>query len=196
MKRFIVLLGLLLFLFPGTGARADNNTFGLAWGISVPTGAIYDYTPAISLRGASAEWRSYYRRDAAYGLNVGWNVFSKSKEGTVSFEDGAVTGKSWNYVNAVPIYVGWFKYLSSDHRDNRWFYGLNAGTSWVQWRTEVGLVNFEEENWLFSVAPEFGVMFPWDSLIGYISARYHYAFPAGNMEAQQYLEIKIGFGMD
>jgi len=196
MKRLIVMLGLLLFLVPGPPVRAENDVFSVAWGVSLPTGAIQDYTPNISFRGASAEWRTYYRRDAAYGLNVGWNVFDTAKDGTVSFENGAVTGKSWNYVNAVPVYLGWFKYLGDDRRDNRWFFGLNAGASWIQWRTEVGLVKLEEENWHVALAPEFGVMLPWDSILSYVSARYHYAFSAGNQDAQQYLEIMIGFGTD
>lgn len=196
MKRFFVLLGLLLILLPAGTVRADNNAFGIAWGISVPTGDTNDFVSKISFRGASAEWRNFYMRDAAYGLNVGWNVFNETDDSTVYFENAAVTGKRWNYVNAVPCYGSWFKYFSDDRRSSRFFAGLNAGGAWIERRTDVGLVSIKEDNWHFAVAPEVGWQLPWDSFLGYVSARYHYAFKAGDVEAQQWLEFKIGFGLD
>jgi hypothetical protein len=190
------MLGLLLILLPTAPSMADDSTFGIAWGISLPTGDTADYISKVSFRGASVEWRNFYQRDAAYGLNVGWNVFNKEEDGTTFFDNGAVTGKSWNYINAVPVYGSWFKYFSADKRSSRFFAGINAGGAWINRRTDVGLVRFEEDNWHFAVAPEVGFNLPWDSFLGYVSARYHYAFKAGNMEAQQYLEFKIGFGLE
>ncbi len=196
MKRFIVLLGLLLILLPVTAVRADNNTFGIAWGISIPTGDTGDFISKVSFRGASVEWRNFYLRDAAYGINVGWNVFNEEDDSTIQFNNGAVTGKHWSYINAVPVYGSWFKYFSDDKRSSRFFAGINAGGAWIERRTDIGLTRFEEDNWHFALAPEAGWILPWDSFLGYVSARYHYAFKAGNMEAQQWLEIKIGFGLD
>lgn len=196
MKRFIVLLGLLLILVPSGAVRADNSVFGVAWGVSVPTGDTKDFISKVSFRGASAEWRNFYMRDAAYGINIGWNVFNESDDSTVSFENAAVTGKRWSYINAVPIYGGWFKYFSDDKRSSRFFAGFNAGGAWIERRMDVGFVSISEDNWHFAVAPEIGWQLPWDSFLGYVGARYHYAFKAGNMEAQQWLEFKIGFGLD
>jgi len=190
------MLGLLLILLSSGSALADNNAFGIAWGISVPTGDTHDFIPRMSFRGASAEWRNFYMRDSAYGFNVGWNVFNQSNDGTVYYENAAVTGKRWNYVNAVPVYASWFKYFNDDRRTSRLFVGMNAGGAWIERRTDVGLVSIKEDNWHFAVAPEIGWQLPWDSFLGYVSARYHYAFKAGNMEAQQWLEFKIGFGLD
>ena len=196
MKRFIVLLGLLLILQPASAVRADNSVFGIAWGLSVPTGDTNDFISNISFRGASAEWRNFYMRDAAYGINIGWNVFNDTDDSTVNFENAAVTGKRWSYINAVPVYGGWFKYFSDDKRSSRFFAGMNAGGAWIERRMDVGFVSIQEDNWHFAVAPEVGWQLPWDSFLGYVGARYHYAFKAGNMEAQQWLEIKIGFGLD
>jgi hypothetical protein len=196
MKRFIVLLGLLLIVLPTGAVRAGDNTFGIAWGISVPTGDTKDFVSKVSFRGASLEWRNFYTRDMAYGLNVGWNVFNQDDNSTVEIDNGAITGKRWNYINAVPIYASWFKYFSHDKRSKRMFAGLNGGTAYIERRTEVGFIGLEDANWHFALAPELGFMLPWDSFLGYISARYHYAFAAGDMEAQQWLEFKIGFGLD
>ena len=196
MKRIFVLLGLLLILLPGGAAQADNNTFGIAWGISVPFADTKDYTSKVSFRGLSAEWRNFYTRDMAYGINVGWNVFNEEDDSTVYVDNAAFTGKRWNYINAVPIYASWFKYFSHDKRSKRVFAGLNAGTLYMERRTEVGFIGIDEDTWHFALAPEVGFQLPWDAFLGYISARYHYAFKGGDVEAQQYLEFKIGFGLD
>jgi hypothetical protein len=196
MKRFFVLLGLLLILMPVSAVRAGNSTFGIAWGISVPTGDTNDFISKVSFRGMSVEWRNFYMRDAAYGINVGWNVFNQTDDETMYFTNGAVTGKRWHYVNAIPIYGSWFKYFSDDRRSSRFYAGINAGTAWIERRTEMGMYQLTEDNWHFAVAPEVGWNLPWDSFLGYVGARYNYAFKAGDMEAQQWIEFKIGFGLD
>jgi len=183
MKRLFVLLGLLLILLP-------------AWGISVPTGATKDFTSGVSFRGMSVEWRNFYMRDAAYGINVGWNVFNETDDSTVFFDNAAITGKRWHYINAIPIYGAWYKYFSDDKRSSRFYAGINAGTAWIEQRTEMSLYQLTEDNWHFAVAPEVGMNLPWDSFLGYVAARYHYAFKTGDMEAQQWIEFKIGFGLD
>lgn len=196
MKRFIVLLGLLVILMSTGAANAANSTFGVAWGISVPTADTKDFVPNVSFRGASAEWRNFYTRDMAYGINVGWNVFNQQDDGTVNSGNIALTGNRWKYINAVPIYASWFKYFSDDKRSSRLFLGLNGGTAYIERRIEIGTMAFDDDNWHLALAPEIGWQLPWDSFLGYVSARYHYAFAAGDQEAQQWLEFKIGFGLD
>jgi len=196
MKRLFVLFGLLLILLSSGAAMADNSTFGIAWGISVPTGDTNDYISQVSFRGMSVEWRNFYMRDAAYGINVGWNVFNQTNDETMFFDNGAVTGKRWHYVNAIPIYAGWFKYFSDDKRSSRFYAGINVGSAWIERRTEMGLYQLTNDNWHFAVAPEVGMNLPWDSFLGYVGVRYHYAFEAGDSEAQQWIEFKVGFGLD
>jgi len=144
----------------------------------------------------SVEWRNFYMRDAAYGINVGWNVFNETDDSTVFFDNAAITGKRWHYINAIPIYGAWYKYFSDDKRSSRFYAGINAGTAWIEQRTEMSLYQLTEDNWHFAVAPEVGMNLPWDSFLGYVAARYHYAFKTGDMEAQQWIEFKIGFGLD
>lgn len=196
MKRFVLLLGLLLILLSVSAVRADNNTFGVAWGISIPTGDTSDYISKVSFRGASFEWRNFYQRDAAYGINVGWNVFNDEDDSTVNLNNAAVTGKHWKYINAVPIYAGWFKYFNDDPRAKRFYAGINAGGAWIERTADIGLVRLQGDNWHFALAPEVGMHLPWDAFLGYIGVRYHYAFKAGDSEAQQYFEFKVGFGLD
>ena len=44
--------------------------------------------------------------------------------------------------------------------------------------------------------PEAGVHMPWDSFLGYLALRYHYAFDAGEFGSEQWLELKVGFSFD
>ena len=152
---------------PTADVRADNNTFGIAWGVSVPAGDTRDFISRMSFRGS-----------------------------TVQFPNGAITGKRWHFINAVPIYAGWFKYFNGDKRSSRFYAGMNAGTAWIERRTEISLYALTDTNRHFAVAPEVGWQLPWDSFLGYVGARYHYAFKAGDTRAQQWFEFKIGFGLD
>ena len=196
MKRSILMIVFAAILGSSTPASATNDHIGLAWGVSLPLGDTADYIPRVSFRGASVQWRHYYRRDASYGLNVGWNVFNKDSDTTLEQADLTVTGKQWRYVNAVPIYAEWCVYFETDRRAWRPYVGLNAGTAWIERRTDLGMLRLEEKNWHLAAAPEFGVNLPWDSFIGYVALRYHHAFSAGDAEAQQWLEMRIGFSFD
>lgn len=196
MKKIILILVLLVATGTALPASAGNDSFGLAWGVSLPAGNTNDFISKVSFRGAVVEWRHNYRRDAAWGLNVGWNVFNKSANETLEWDNVAVTGNIYRYINAVPIYAGWYKSFGEDRRDKRMYLGLNAGTAWIERRADVGLYSFDESNWHFAVAPEVGLHLPWDSFLGYLALRYHYAFEAGTFGAEQWLELKVGFGFD
>jgi hypothetical protein len=191
-----LLLACLLVLLAAGPARADGSAFGLAWGVSLPTGDTGDYVSKVSFRGASVEYRHYYRPDATWGLNVGWNVFNERTDETLVLGDVAATGRIWRYVNAVPIYAQWATTFSTDRRASRFFAGLNAGTIWIERRTDMGLWRLDDKTWHPALAPEVGVHLPYDSILGFVSLRYHYAFKAGDAEAQQWLELRIGFSMD
>ena len=196
MRNMILILALLMVFGSAVPAVAGNDTVGLAWGVSLPTGNTSDFISKISFRGAVVEWRHNYRRDAAYGLNAGWNVFNSETDETLEWGDSAVTGRIWRYVNAVPLYAGWYKTFGTDRRDTRLYLGLNAGTAYVERRADMGLNTLEEKTWHVAVAPEVGIHFPWDAFIGYTALRYHYAFDAGSFGSEQWLELKIGFGFD
>jgi len=196
LKKLSVLFGLLMLLGSGSAAQAGNNTFGVSWGLSVPLGETRDFTPDFSFRGVSVEWRNFYMRDAAYGLNVGWNVMTGHESATVDFQNIAITGNRWKYTNAVPVYAGWFKFFGRDITKTRWVVGLNAGTAWMERRILISTTSFTDSSWHLALAPEIGMHLPMDSFLGYVGVRYHYAFEAGGMPTQQWLEFKLGFGFN
>ena len=194
MKKTIVLLVLLVLVAAPTVYA--QSTFGAAWSLGIPMGDTGDFASGFSFRGVSLEWRNFRNRDTAIGASIGWNVFNEEFSGTRDFGNVAVTGNSWNYVNAIPIYVNAFKYFGEDRRTTRWFAGLNAGTIWIERRTEFGLSAFQDQNWHLAVAPEVGVQLPWSSFLGYAAVRYNVGFSAGDVDTQSWIDIRLGFGLD
>ncbi len=192
----LVLLSLVLIMATAGSASAGKNTFGGSWNVSLPTGDTNDFASGLSFRGASMEWRTFRTRDTALGINASWDVFNETFDGTITEANFAFTGKAWRYVNAVPVYASWHRYFSRHQSGKRVFVGMNAGTAYIERRTEVGIYQSNEENWHLALAPEVGMQMPWDSFLGWVSVRYNYAFSAGDVDAQQWFEFRIGFGMD
>jgi len=194
MKTAILLTALLTVAV--VPAALAQSTFGAAWSLGIPTGDTKDFASGLSARGVSLEWRNFRSRDVALGASIGWNVFNEEESGTRQFGNVAVTGKNWNYVNAIPIYVNAYKYFGEDRRVTRFFAGLNAGTIWIERRFEYSVYAAEEQNWHLAVAPEVGVQLPWSSFLGYAAVRYNVGFSAGNVDTQSWFDIRLGFGLD
>ena len=194
MKTTILLL--VLLICAAAPAALAENTFGAAWSLGIPTGDTNDFAPGFSARGISLDWRAFRNSETAIGASIGWNVFNEEKSGTRDFGNVAVTGKLWNYVNAIPIYVNAYKYFGTDRRSPRYFAGLNAGTIWIERRTDFSLYAYQEQNWHLAVAPEVGVQLPWSSFLGYAAVRYNVGFSAGDVDTQSWIDIRLGFGLD
>ncbi len=193
MKKIILALVLLLVVAPSAQAE---STFGIAWNPGIPTGDTADFAGGFSFRGATAEWRNFTRSDFTLGASVGWNVFNDSFSGTATEGNITATGNQWTTVNAVPIMVNAYKYLSTDRRSTRFYFGLGAGVDWIELTKEFGYYQFKDSNWHLALAPEIGVQLPWDSFVGYVGVRYQYAFEAGDSPAQSWFDFKIGFGLN
>lgn len=190
----ILASALLIVALAAGGAQADS-VFGVAWTPSVPTGHTNEFASGLSLRGANLEMRSFITPTLAWGGSVGWDVFNEEFSGTQTVGDATVTGNAWNYINAVPIHLGAFVYSSESRRDRRFYFGLHAGTTWIERRQEFTMLQRTDQNFHLSVAPEVGVELPWNAFLGYLGVRFHHAFPVGDVEAQDWFEFKIGFGL-
>jgi hypothetical protein len=189
-----VLAGLLVAL--AAPAAQAQSEFGVAWSLGLPMGDTKDFAPGFSARGVAMDWRTYRTRDFAFGGSIGWNVFNESDSGTFTNGVVSITGKRYRTVNAVPIMAGAYRYFGAARNAPRWYVGLNGGTIWTERRALLGIYGFEESNWHLAMAPEVGVKLPWDAFLGYVALRYNVAFAAGDVDAQQWFELKLGFGLD
>jgi len=195
MKKLLLLICVLLVV-SANPAFAGKSTFGLTYNVSMPTGATNDFISGVHFRGFSFEWLNFQTRDSAFGINAGWNVFNEKFDGTLNGDNFAITGKSWRYINTVPIYGSYRKYMGADRRGKRAYICLNGGTAYIETKTQVTIWELTEDNWHLALAPEIGMQMPWDSFLGTMSLRYNYAFSAGDTEAQQWIELRFGFGMN
>jgi hypothetical protein len=195
MKKINVLVLLFVAVFTVQPVLAGNNTFGASWSLALPTGNTKDFTSPLSARGFNLEYQNFFRTDTAFGVNIGYNVFTEEQDQTFVGENFAVTGLRWHYINTVPIYASLHKFFGNN-RDGRFFVGLNAGTAWLEQRMTLGLYEFKDSNWHLGLAPEVGYNFPWDSFLGYASLRFNHLFKAGDIENQGWFELRLGFGLD
>jgi hypothetical protein len=177
-------------------AAQAASTFGAAWSLAAPTGDTKEFTDDFSLRGFALEYRNYYTGTTAWGVNVGYNVFVEERDRTYYGDNFAVTGEHWSYINAVPMYLSWHKVASRSRRDGSMFFGVNAGGVWLEQRVTMGLYEVKESNVHLGFAPEIGYHFPWQSFLGYGSLRFNYMLEAGDVPAQSWFELRLGFGMD
>jgi len=75
------------------------------------------------------------------------------------------------------------------------YLGLNGGVMAVETRIEMGLYAVQETKWHWALGPEAGFMFPSDRFLGYVSARYNYAFEAGDAPEVAYWSFQVGLGL-
>ena len=73
------------------------------------------------------------------------------------------------------------------------YLGVNAGTYYIERRTDFSVVSAVTDNWHFGLAPEIGVAIPVrPALAAVLSTRYNYAFASGNVDDQAYVSFGLG----
>jgi outer membrane protein len=191
MKKIIVLAILSVFslsAFPQGGITALQYSMGFG------TGNIGDFISAASFRGFTLDYRSMVRPTLGVGVDIGWNVFYEDRpydtytSGTISY-----SGKQWRYSNHFPMLAGVDYYMKPDNMINP-FVGLGLGTMYSLQNTDMGTYTFEKDAWHFAMRPELGVILNAASGVGaMIAAKYYYGVKAGDLPAQGYFTINVGF---
>ncbi len=182
MKRTTIALLLLTALTMGHTPAQAEGSFGIAWSSAVATGETNDFVPGFHWRGINIEYRNQTSTNWGWGINAGYNVLAKTSSETQYLDNVQFTGKHGRYINTIPIYANvLYSFGPYNKRDGRFYAGLNAGTAWLEHRTELGLFAQEEDNWHLAFAPEIGYHMPWDSFMGYVSARFDYILEAGKV---------------
>ncbi len=205
MKRTILvtaLVGLLLLPVLNGPAHAqrhvsyvgDNLWLG-SYSVGFPMGDTKDYIGQTSWLGFAIEGRHFTTPNLTLGFLSGWTTFNDksyrlTEEGTMT-----LSGVQARYLNIFPLLANVFYYLG-DRDSANFYFGLGAGTYWIEQRTEVGLWAATENNWHLGLAPEIGVAFPRGRTSIVVSARYNYAFSAGNVGKESWLSLGIGFQLN
>lgn len=182
----------LLAIGPACGFAQGN--FMISYPISFPMGNLHDYISNTSFRGINLEFNKQVAPNQTVGIETGWNVFYQHVSQKV-YTDGSasISGVQYRYSNSVPIIAGG-KYYFEGHGHMHPYAGVGLGTLYTSHTTDFGIYRLEKDAWQFLIRPEIGI----DAKIGpaeslFVGAKYYWALNGGDLDAQPYLSINIGF---
>ena len=192
MKKIFILL---IVVFGSNALWAQGGNFVLSYPISFPMGDLKDYVGATSFRGISLEFNKRQRPDLDIGLEASWHVFyERVAEKPYVNETATITGTQYRYTNAVPLLAQakWLK--ATSNKKTLPYLGLGIGTTYIERATDFGLYRLTNDAWQFCLRPEIGIQMQ----AGYgasfmLGVKYYANFAGGDLDAQSYLSINIGF---
>ena len=177
-KTLFIIVSLLLVM----NVFGQEMMSGLSYNMGMTTGETRDFVKDYSWRGFGFEVRSFRGDNFSVGGSFSWNIFDEKTGEVIQLRKatGAVSGTQIRYINSFPLMLNAHYYVGNPSSRVQPYVGLNVGTYYITQRLEIGILALEENNWHFGLAPEIGLMFPtYSGSIFFISARYNYAFKAG-----------------
>ena len=175
------------------GQLAGQSIMRLTYTTSAPVGTTKDYISEFSWLGIMFEPGKFVKDNLSVGLSFGWTVLDEETADPVQIGDAVgAQGTQFRYLNVFPVMAG-LQLHKGNPRGGSLYLGLNAGTYFIERRTDFSVVSAIDDNWHFGVAPQLGVIFP----LGYgrghgnIDVRYHHAFEAGGQE-YDWVSFSIG----
>ena len=199
MKKLIIIIAVLT----STGAFAQRSFWSFNYHMSFATGEQQEFIERGSFRGISIDGRSFVNDNVTIGGSFSWEVFDEVKRGLppqpfdlgIDNVEGVVTGAQYRYINTLPIMVNGHFYLGSDG-SIRPYFGLGLGTSYVEQRTDIGLISILGKKWGFAVQPEVGVMIPFGltGAAANISGRFRYTTETADTLPISFFTLSVGLG--
>lgn len=177
-----------------TQLNAQENFFSMQYSVGFGTGDMGEFIEKTSWRGISFEFRNFVSPNVGLGIESGMNTFYENKDYD-TYTDGTISlsGVQYRYINTVPILAAADYYFQPDAQINP-FFGLGIGTIYNRRDLDMGLYTVEDEAWQFALRPELGVLVNVsEGLDLMLGAKYYAGFKSGDMEAQNYFTINLGF---
>lgn len=186
-------LYILLFTFVASSAIAQRSFNTWSYSMGFGTGDLKEYIEKVSFRGATYNFSKLVTDNVGVGLEIAWHAFYEEKDyDTYSYGKYDYSGKQWRYSNHVPLLFNLNYYFTPD-QDFFPFVGMGIGTIYAERRTDMGQWAFTNDAWEFALKPEVGVIFDTGGAGVSLSGKYYYGFKAGDLPAQGYFTINIGF---
>ncbi|TAJ14021.1 hypothetical protein DMA11_06625 [Marinilabiliaceae bacterium JC017] len=192
MKKLKYILSLSL-LWIAVSISAQESYVNIQYNMGFPVGNTQDFVDKTSFRGSSFEFGKYLNDNISVGMGIGWNTFYQSfPKATYPIEGGEITGKKYNYINAVPIMAN-VKYHFTREGPIHPYVGLHVGTFYMENRTDIGMYSFADKGWTFGIAPEAGVAIPVGQGVNFlVSAKYNQSFETSKIDQQGWFNLNFG----
>ena len=191
MKKIFILAVLSVFTL---SAFPQNNLTALQYSMGFGTGDMHDYISPASFRGFTFDYRNLVQPNLGVGVDFGWNVFyDEMPDAVYEYKNLTYSGKQWRYSNHFPM-LGAVDYYMNPSTQITGFAGLGIGTMYTLQNTDMSTYTFEKDAWHFALRPEIGVIFKPSPGVGVmLAAKYYYGFKAGDLPAQGYFTVNVGF---
>lgn len=187
------ILSLLTIAVAAAGSLAAQSIGRITYTTAAAVGDTKDYINSFSWRGITFEPGKFVRDNVSVGLSLGWTVFNEVTDEAVQLGDAAAAqGTQYRYLNAFPV-MAQLQVHRENPRGGSVYLGINAGTYFIERRTDVSVVSLIDDNWHLGIAPQFGVMFPmgYGRGHGVIDVKYNHAF-AANDQTYDWWTFSIG----
>jgi hypothetical protein len=194
-----------LLVFISFTSFAQELLTNVTWNIGIPVSKMNQYTTDVTYRGFTISGRRFLDKYNSVGFMTGWNIFDEKSYDPIDLAggengSGTVSGTQVRSINSFPLLVGIHHHYGKKE-DMRVFIGLNTGMYYILQRLDMGVYRIDNDNWHFGMAPEAGIIIPFDGENSgfYLGARYNYAFDSGTAlggsenNFYSFYELNIGF---
>ncbi|MCL2042476.1 MAG: hypothetical protein FWG84_10650 [Bacteroidales bacterium] len=188
MKKVIIILGLLVAT---SYLSAQTSVWKVNWDMNAPLGQTTDFIGKFSMRGVSVEGSWFLNDNIALGGIFAWGLFYEKTGMITEHAPGYdITGHQWRYHNFTPLlFTG--EYYFGTAGNIRPYAGLGAGVSFNETAKYIGLHELYSKEWMFTLAPEAGVMIPIaNNVNAHVKAKYLHGF--GKDADLQTFAISVG----
>ncbi len=193
MKKLLYIL-IVLFALPGF-ARGQEKFGSASYSMGFGTGNTNDFIDHSSFGGFQFEFGSYFSQELlSASLQVGYQSFYKEfAKSTYDVSNGAITGKQYRYLHAVPILINGLIYPLGQDGVVIPQVGIGVGTYHIDKNMDMGIYSYSQSKWHFGLAPRAGICIP-INLNTYFefNGQYNMAFKAGSGDAANWLSLSFG----
>lgn len=193
MKKITILIAIVTLIGP-FATLAQESHVSVEYVVGFPTGDLGDFIGKTSFRGAVIEYQNYIKDNLSIGGEVGWSAFYERKDyDTYSQENVSVSGVQYRYSSQVPILIS-AEYMFGSKESLKPYVNFGLGTMYSRRDTDMGLWYSREDAWQFALKPELGIMYEINTNSALnLSAKYYTGFASGDLEAQSYFALGVGF---
>jgi hypothetical protein len=187
MKAVCVLCALSALLASAGPADAQKRWFSTALGVTFPAGETTSFTPDASFASFTLETRQLV--DPRLSVGIAWSFTELSEEmdeildfrqlGFPGFDNvaGNLSGNQFRTLHSMPLLLTAFYHPIPQPHVLVPYIGGGAGMTFSERRLNIGLAEFDDDAWAFTLAPQAGLLWWTSEWVAFgVDGRFTYGF--------------------